>query len=312
MAEMRTRRGFVTIATGKEMYYELALNLLHSYRLFASSDVPFAILCDRHHACTEEFDEVVIMEDASCTYMDKLQLFRYSPFDETIFIDADALILRDPNELWDDFANGSDVSCYGTTIPLESREGWYYYKDMGRFQDQLRYGIQMHGGLYYFRNTELSHKVFSQAIEIAHHYTDYRFAHFAKPADEPVLALSMGLFDCKPYSVKEKLLFFVSVDGKLRVSYSGNLQLSGTPCDPVILHFGTINTKRFVYRYLQTLLETRRTTGEKLPNRATYRQLKRSCLPLDIKIPLVRRVKRFVKYALPPKLRAKIQSIRNR
>lgn len=312
MGEKRVRRGFVTIATGKDLYYELALNLLHSYRLFAASDVPFAILCDRQHSCTKEFDEVVIMEDASCTYMDKLQLCRYSPFDETIFIDADALILRDPNELWEDFKNGSDVSCYGTTIPLESREGWYYYKDMGRFQDQLHYGIQMHGGLYYFRNTELSHKVFSQAVEIAHHYADYRFAHFAKPADEPVLALSMGLLGCKPCPRKEKLLFFVSVDGKLRVSHSGELRLSGKSCNPIVLHFGTINTRRFAYRYLQNLLETRRTTGEDLPGKAVYRQIRRSCLPLDIKIPLVRRVKRFVKYALPPKLRAKIQNRRHK
>lgn len=28
-------RGFITIATGKEMYYKLALNLLKSYRLYS-------------------------------------------------------------------------------------------------------------------------------------------------------------------------------------------------------------------------------------------------------------------------------------
>ena len=78
-------RGFVTIATGAERYYDIARNLLRSYRLFASIHYPFAILCDREHEYTKEFDDVVLLEKANCNYLDKLQLYDYLPYDETIF-----------------------------------------------------------------------------------------------------------------------------------------------------------------------------------------------------------------------------------
>lgn len=40
-------RGFITLATGKELYYQLARNLLMSYRLYTQNPMPFAIMCDR-------------------------------------------------------------------------------------------------------------------------------------------------------------------------------------------------------------------------------------------------------------------------
>lgn len=57
------KRGFVTVATGNEYYYKLARNLLRSYRIF-NFKYPFAILCDRNNKYTEEFDDVVILDNA--------------------------------------------------------------------------------------------------------------------------------------------------------------------------------------------------------------------------------------------------------
>lgn len=49
-------RGFITIATGGDWYYQLAENLLLSYRLFSEKPMPFAILCDRENEHTKCFD----------------------------------------------------------------------------------------------------------------------------------------------------------------------------------------------------------------------------------------------------------------
>lgn len=38
------KKGFVTIATGQEWYYKLAVNLLHSYRRNTTHPFPFAII----------------------------------------------------------------------------------------------------------------------------------------------------------------------------------------------------------------------------------------------------------------------------
>ena len=81
-------RGFVTIATGDALYYQLAGNLLASYKLYTDSPYPFAILCDRKNEITEQFDDVVIFPDAKRNYFDKFELLIRAPYDETIFIDG--------------------------------------------------------------------------------------------------------------------------------------------------------------------------------------------------------------------------------
>ena len=89
------KRGFVTIATGQERYYKLARNLLLSYRLFAENPVPFAIIADQENKYTDEFDNVIVISDASNSYNDKLKLFRELPYDETIFIESFTLKFLD-------------------------------------------------------------------------------------------------------------------------------------------------------------------------------------------------------------------------
>ena len=78
-------RGFVTIATGAERYFDIARNLLWSYQQFASEKYPFAIICDRENEYTAEFDDVILLKEAHCNYLDKLQLYDYLPYDEIIF-----------------------------------------------------------------------------------------------------------------------------------------------------------------------------------------------------------------------------------
>ena len=73
-------KGFVTIATGDERYFELACNLLHSYKHFSKNPYPFAILTDKNNKYTEEFDDVIVLEDTTSSYMDKLKLLLYCFF----------------------------------------------------------------------------------------------------------------------------------------------------------------------------------------------------------------------------------------
>ena len=101
-------KGFVTIATGSENYYRIAANLLASYRYFTKDPYPFAIICDRENKYTDLFDDVVIMNDPAPTrsYMDKVYLPVYAPYDETIFIDSDVLAVLG------DSPSVEDMSCH--------------------------------------------------------------------------------------------------------------------------------------------------------------------------------------------------------
>lgn len=248
---MDARRGFVTIATGNQKYYQLAVDLLKSYRVNGKSTLPFAIICDRDCPEAREFDDMVLISDPHHSYLDKLALYRNIPYDETIFIDADALILSPIDNIWDDFASMGDFSCYGTALPLNSQGGWFVYEDMGELKQQLNFGVSMHGGIYYLRKTDTCRDIFENAENFVKNYDKYHFAEFNKPADEPVLALSMALANCKPCSRQNVIAFLPRFDGKLRVNNKGELKLGRKPFDAIVLHFSNRYIPRFLYQYLR-------------------------------------------------------------
>lgn len=68
--------GFITIATGDEQYYRMAVNLLRSYKYFTGSALPFAVLADRENEYTAEFDDVRLFPEARRNYLDKLGMVR--------------------------------------------------------------------------------------------------------------------------------------------------------------------------------------------------------------------------------------------
>lgn len=246
-------RGFVTIATGDDKYYKMAANLLRSYRKWASDDTPFAILCDRQTGDTADFDTVVVMEGASRSYLDKLRLYRCTPYEETIFIDADSLILSDPSGLWEDFAHADDVSCYGCRHPLDSRSAWFTYDGCGAYKESIDYLVDLHGGIYYLRKGDRCRSVFETALELAEHYGEYSFRNFSQPADEPVLPMALAVHKIVPCEKEMRVLFVPSYWGQLSVTAAGKLLVNRTPRPIEVLHFATENTGRFLYRYLTDL-----------------------------------------------------------
>lgn len=191
-------RGFVTIAAGKEHYFKLAMNLLRSYRMHTNNPLPFAVLCDKENEYTQEFDKAVVMRDVKCSFLDKLKLYDYMPYDEVIFIDADALAYADLNIWWDVFENATDFSGFGFVWDLKSGRGWFNPENIGEFTGKVKYVPALQGGVYYLRKTPTCEAVFRTAQHIIDHYFDYEFAGFKnEPADEPALALSMAVHNCK-------------------------------------------------------------------------------------------------------------------
>lgn len=291
------RRGFVTIATGDQKYYQMALNLLRSYRVNGGCELPFALICDRDCSIAREFDEMVLISNPCNSYLDKLYLNRYAPYEETIFIDADILILNNIEILWEDFAPMDDFCCYGRELPLESREGWFYYKDMGELQDRIPHGISMHGGVYYLRKTKRCDEIFDIALEITKHYHEYKFYYFKDPADEPILALAMVLASCKPCPMNERIAVLPAYEGRLRISAGGELMLGDKPCDSLMLHFASRNTKRFLYQYLVQTIKEKQMKGEKAVSGGTRCLIWIKCLPYEVKF-ILNRIRRKMLPAL--------------
>ena len=191
-------RGFITIATGKEMYFQFAKNLLLSYKVYCDSPLPFAIMCDRENEYTALFDDVVLFEKTEHPYFDKFELLKLAPYDETIFIDSDCLAYADLNQFWDFFADADAFSASGSNYPIDSDRGLFRKDEIGPYKDQVHWKPDIHGGLYYIRKGEQCDAVYQDCRYIAEHYTDFRWPEYCAPfADEPVLCLSMAANDCR-------------------------------------------------------------------------------------------------------------------
>ena len=198
------RRGFVTIATGSEHYYELARNLLRSYRRNGGGSVPFAIIAEEENRYTAEFDKVVRMKEPTHSYLDKLRLFECLPWEETIFLDADCLVYGRIDDWWACFEDAADFSCFGYAYEdLSTDRGWFRWEGMGKFKEQISFVPSFSGGIYYVRRTPAAGQVFELAQYAAAHYAEFPFAIFHNPADEPVLAFGMAVCGCRPMDLSE-------------------------------------------------------------------------------------------------------------
>lgn len=190
-------RGFITIATGKEMYFQFAKNLLNSYKLYCDSPLPFAIMCDRENEYTALFDEVILFQPTEHPYFDKFELLKIAPYDETIFIDADCLAYADLNGFWDYFAGADAFSAAGTNYPIDSERGLFQKDQVGPYVGKVHWKPDIHGGLYYIRKGPLCDAIYEDCRNIAEHYDEFQWPDYCAPyADEPVLCLAMAANGC--------------------------------------------------------------------------------------------------------------------
>lgn len=245
-------RGFVTIATGSEEYYILARNLLRSYRDNCKNPMKFALIADDENEYTKEFDDVVIIENASRSWMDKIELLRCCPYDENLFIDADCLVYKDINFFWDLFANADDFSCFGKALPLDSEEGWFT-RDAAK-EYQIHFIPHLHGILYFVRRGNTVDQMYDLCQKIILNYNAVTYKAFNRViADEPVFALAMAVMNLHPTMREAHYYCFVPFATKFHSNYLTrnvlfNNSTDGDVNDCCIVHWGHRNTQRAQYK----------------------------------------------------------------
>ena len=249
---MEKVRGFVTVATGSEVYYKMAANLLLSYRERGEGQYPFAIICDRENEYTAQFDHVILVEEFRGSTVDKLLMW-HCPYQESIFLDADILILDNIDDLWDVFRDADDVSVFGTVLPLDSQDGWFTYEGSGKYKPMVKYLLSMNGGIYYFRKTARAEKIFDDARAVIDDYDTIDFKYFDTPQDEPLMAMSMVINGCIPCEERYPVITLPACEEKITVDSGGNVYEGKQRSHAKLIHFSTPRTKLFVYNYLNAV-----------------------------------------------------------
>lgn len=248
-------RGFITIATGKEHYYRIANNLLKSYRYFADTPLPFAIICEEENEYTKDFDDVIITNESEHSFMDKFLLLKLCPYDENIFIDADSLCYGDINVFWDVFKNATDFSAFGKDHDLTDNNGaWYNIGGIGKYGEGVTYKSRIHAGVMFIRRSGTLEKLYSDCRNIIRDYDSFSLDAWSNSKDEMTFGIAMPMNAMK--SVQEpgrifgaypclKMLSSDMLCGKLCYSTDWN----GYTETGLLLHYGTFHTYEPMYRF---------------------------------------------------------------
>ena len=245
-------KGFVTIATGDIKYFKLARNLLRSYRENTDNSYKFALITNEINIYTDEFDDVVLLDNASNSWMDKIELLSKCPYDENIFIDADCLIYNDINYLWDNFRNADDFSCFGLALPLDSKKGWFT-SDVKKYYD-IHFVTHLHGMLYYIKKGETIDRMYDLCNKIITDYNNFEFKAFNDIlADEPVFSLAMAIMNLRPIAREPQYYCFVPYATSFHSNYLKRNVHFENPTDGEIVgcdivHWGNKNTELALYK----------------------------------------------------------------
>lgn len=190
-------RGFLSIAYGDARYLRMAKGLARSMR-FHNPAVKLALVTDSTDPELRElFDTLIDLDPALGTGVaQKLHVDRYSPYEQTLFVDSDCLAFADPEQLWDMYADSQGFGVKGWAY-LHPGDPHYAVADVGRMLQAC--GVERIGafnsGLFYFDRSARAGDVFKRARELAQRAASLGLTTFKNSpcADEPVFALALEM-----------------------------------------------------------------------------------------------------------------------
>jgi hypothetical protein len=194
-------KNILTIATGKKIYVDLAINLARSFHKWnENSGISFLIATDLPQlipADIAHFSQIIKIDPDQFGrgFSPKLHLDQLAPIGQTLFIDSDCLIFGDISFIFERF-KGKAVSVLGGYI----RDG-EWFGDIGQICRKFNITKipKFNGGIYYIENGETAKRVYAKARDLEKQYDEIGFKRLRNlPNDEVVMALSMELNEMTP------------------------------------------------------------------------------------------------------------------
>ena len=195
------QRQVITIATGKKLYVDLAVNLARSFLLWhQQSDISFQLITDLPNAVpadvTEKIQLIAIRKgDIGEGFSTKLHLDKLINEGQTLFIDSDCLVYRNLEFAFEHF-KGHAVSVVGGYI---AKGEWF--GDVKHVCEHfgIKHMPKFNGGVYYLERGEKASEVYQTAREIERDYDSIGFVRLRnRPNDEVILSVAMELHGEEP------------------------------------------------------------------------------------------------------------------
>lgn len=182
-------------------------------------------------------------------FMHKVYLDEYSPFTKTLFLDADMLVFRDPQELFDRWAGNAYMARGRSVKEGKSSFGLDRARILERLNKESFACIDGAGHAYFEKPA--CHAIFDRAREVLQDYSSW--APTAAVADEDILGIVMTELDIYPEEDKQVVGFPKAILKTIAPMdpVRGNceyIDLDGDHLNPLIMHFPR-NMSPVMYHY---------------------------------------------------------------
>lgn len=191
-------QGYLTLATGAPFYLDLAMNLVLSLKLNDPTR-PVCIVTDRTMSIPESYrkfiDQITFMDAKPGFHgcLNKLRINEVSPFDETMFVDSDCILLKnDMDRHWAKFQSPGFCSPGGKVT-----SGRWYGFDIAEVIKKLGidYMRTLNSGVFYFRQGAEADHFFATALDLVENHKELLGSFHRNKlqlADEPFIGATLG------------------------------------------------------------------------------------------------------------------------
>lgn len=187
-------KGLITIAIGKK--YAVQAKYLALSAMLNSPQTIRAVITDNPTALENFFDIIVPYDPAlGNPFAAKTRLNLYTPFEKTLFLDADSLVIHSLDSYWESldkrhFAYAGDSITSGV---------WYVdvEETMARFG--LTWLPKFNSGAFLFDKSEEASRIFDMAFALMREGLGVDFFRAKLLPDEPFLAISLAQNNTPPF-----------------------------------------------------------------------------------------------------------------
>ena len=199
-------RGIITMALKHSLYGRYAYNLALSIKS-ADINTQVAVIADKEalshlHPGQRMIFDYIIEPTSDMPLVNKFHLAELSPFDETLFVDADMIFspLADINEFWRSMSNVEwTMANRGSDDLIKGISEWTTKEDIEQAYGGVNQWYDLSSEWIYFKKNDLSYTIFTNA-EMYYEENKLKVREFAgdRP-DEPYFNLSLISVNHKPH-----------------------------------------------------------------------------------------------------------------
>jgi hypothetical protein len=235
---MSHSKGIITIAIGKK-YAKQAKYLALSCKLNAS-DTRRAVITDKPELLNDFYDIIIHWDNNDDPFSVKTRIFELSPFDNTLYLDADSLVYNPIDEYWNYLENNNYVY-EGAKL---TQGEWYFNIEKICKTLNVPWIPKFNSGMLLFNKDERAKQIFDTAyyyfINHKKEGIDIPFFRGKNYPDEPAFAIALAKSNMEP--VNDNGCFSRTLIGakkiKLNISkHIAQIYKNGQTMRPLVVHF---------------------------------------------------------------------------